>query len=123
MLICRASRHSRSSYGMVALPAYAIIATSLTDLDLSQRSAVFDRVASMDRIARRRAEEERRDMLFVPERRRSRRLKSAIRAERAQRAKQSIRIARRRAEEERRDMLFVPERRRSRRLPKRDPRR
>jgi hypothetical protein len=61
-------------------------------------------------------------MLFVPERRRSRRLKSAIRAERAQRAKQSIRIARRRAEEERRDMLFVPERRRSRRLPKRDPR-
>jgi hypothetical protein len=59
---------------MVALPAYAIIATSLTDLDLSQPSAVFDRVASMDRIARRRAEEERRDMLFVPERRRSRRL-------------------------------------------------
>jgi hypothetical protein len=46
-------------------------------------------ITSHDRIARRRAEEERGDTLFVPERRRSSRLQSAIRAERAQRAEQS----------------------------------
>jgi hypothetical protein len=40
------------------------------------------------RIARRRGEEERGDTLFVPERRRTRRRKSAFRAERAQRATQ-----------------------------------
>jgi len=53
-------------------------------------------------------------MLFVLERRRSRWTKGAIRAERAQRAKQSNRIAPRSAEEEGGDMLFVLERRRSR---------
>jgi hypothetical protein len=54
-------------------------------------------------------------MLFVGERRRSRRLPGAIRSERSEQIKQ--RIARRRAEEEGADMLFVGERRRSRRLP------
>ena len=44
-------------------------------------------------------------MLFVLERRRSRWTKGAIRAERAQRAKQSNRIAPRSAEEEGGDML------------------
>ena len=60
-------------------------------------------------------------MLFVRERRRSRRTpkRDPQRAERAIRP----RIARRRAEEERADMLFVRERRRSRRTPKRDPQR
>ena len=54
-------------------------------------------------------------MLFVRERRRSRRTpkRDPQRAERAIRP----RIARRRAEEERADMLFVRERRRSRRTP------
>jgi hypothetical protein len=49
-------------------------------------------------------------------------LESAIRAERAQRVRQSTRIALRRAEEERGDTHFVSERRRSRRARKRDPR-
>jgi hypothetical protein len=43
---------------------------------------------AIKRIARRRAEEEGGDTPFVSERRRSRRLLSAIRAERAQRAEQ-----------------------------------
>ena len=45
--------------------------------------------SNLIRIARRRAEEEGADMLFVGERRRSRRRQSAIRAERAQRVEQS----------------------------------
>jgi hypothetical protein len=60
----------------------------------------------LSRIARRRAEEERGDMLFVPSDDEVGGLQSAIRSERSE---QSTRIARRRAEEERGDMLFVPE--------------
>ena len=56
------------------------------------------------RIARRRAEEEGADTLLVGERRRSRRLASAIRSERSEQIKH--RIARRRAEDERADTLF-----------------
>ena len=52
----------------------------------SQRA---QRAEQSKRIARRRAEEEGGDMLFVTERRRSSRLRSAIRAERAKRAEQS----------------------------------
>ena len=54
-------------------------------------------------------------MLFVGERRGSRRLPGAIRSERQRAIKH--RIVRRRAEEEGGDMLFVGERRGSRRLP------
>ena len=57
---------------------------------LSGQRAISAADLAVIRIARRRAEEERGDTLFVTERRRSRRLQSAIRAERAQRAEQSL---------------------------------
>ncbi len=68
-------------------------------------------------IARRRTEEERADMFVVGERRRRRRIPSAMCEQRTKRALRASGIARRRTEEERADMFVVGERRRRRRIP------